>query len=165
MIQLKKIDWNFKRALKRRKREAEWAKEDGTAKPSRLSVLSSDISAFTRSRSFKLYLLAVLLTAVVLAGILVSVGLVKKSSLKSRMAEEATFNEFVGQSTEILKVSDLAIPDSFKGEEKEGPIRYRERIKKWTPEMAAPYKNDSRALAEEILAEENEKRIREILND
>ena len=84
-------------------------------------------------------------------------------TLVDELAEEATFNNFVGESTEILKVSDLAIPDSFKGEEKEGPIRYREPMRAWTPEMAKPYKNDSRALAEDLLAEENEKKVREIL--
>ena len=36
-------------------------------------------------------------------------------------------------------------------------------LKAWTPEMAKPYKNDSRALAEDLLAEENEKKVREIL--
>lgn len=165
MIQLKKIDWNLKRALKRRKREAEWAKEDGTAKPSKLTQISEGVSSFFHSRSFKLYLMLLISATALTVAVIVSIGLVKKSSLKSRLAEEATFNEFVGESTEILKVSDLAIPDSFKGEEKEEPVRYRERMKKWTPEMVAPYKNDSRALAEEILAEENEKLIREILND
>ena len=102
-------------------------------------------------------------TAVAAAVVIAAVGWFRSSSVRSELAEEATFNNFVGESTEILKVSDLAIPDSFKGEEKEGPIRYREPMKAWTPEMAKPYKNDSRALAEDLLAEENEKKVREIL--
>lgn len=165
MIQLKKIDLNLKRVVKRKKREAQWAKEDGTAKPSRLAALSSDVSAFSHSRAFKIYLLSVAACAALVVTLVVTVALVKRASLKSEMAKNATFNQFVGQSTEILKVSDLAIPDSFKGEDEDAPVRFREPLKQWSAETAAPFKIDSRALAEEILADENEKQIRAILNN
>lgn len=162
-MKFKKIDLNFKKALRRKKREARWAEEDGTVTPSRLTLLKENLSQFFHSRPFKIYLTALAATAVAAAVVIAAVGWFRSSSVRSELAEEATFNNFVGESTEILKVSDLAIPDSFKGEEKEGSIRYREPMKAWTPEMAKPYKNDSRALAEDLLAEENEKKVREIL--
>ena len=162
-MKFKKIDLNFKKALRRKKREARWAEEDGTVTPSRLTLLKENLSQFFHSRPFKIYLTALAATAVAAAVVIAAVGWFHSSSVRSELAEEATFNNFVGESTEILKVSDLAIPDSFKGEEKEGPIRYREPMRAWTPEMAKPYKNDSRALAEDLLAEENEKKVREIL--
>lgn len=162
-MKFKKIDLNFKKALRRKKREARWAEEDGTVTPSRLTLLKENLSQFFHSRPFKIYLTALAATAVAAAVVIAAVSGIRNSSIRSELAQEATFNNFVGESTEILKVSDLAIPDSFKGEEKEGPIRYREPMKAWTPEMAKPYKNDSRALAEDLLAEENEKKVREIL--
>lgn len=158
-----KIDLNLKRTLKRKRREARWAEEDGTAAPSRLTVLRENFSLFVHSRPFKIYLAALASVTVAAAVLIAAVSGIRNSSIRSELAQEATFNDFVGESTEILKVSDLAVPDSFKGEEKEGPIRYREPMKAWTPEMAEPYKNDSRALAEDLLAEENEKKVREIL--
>ena len=156
-----KIDLNLKRTLKRKRREARWAEEDGTAAPSRLTVLRENFSLFVHSRPFKIYLAALASVTVAAAVLIAAVSGIRNSSIRSELAQEATFNDF--ESTEILKVSDLAVPDSFKGEEKEGPIRYREPMKAWTPEMAEPYKNDSRALAEDLLAEENEKKVREIL--
>lgn len=162
-MKFKKIDLNFKKALRRKKREARWAEEDGIVTPSRLTLLKENLSQFFHSRPFKIYLTALAATAVAAAVVIAAVSGIRNSSIRSELAQEATFNNFVGESTEILKVSDLAIPDSFKGEEKEGPIRYREPMRAWTPEMAKPYKNDSRALAEDLLAEENEKKVREIL--
>lgn len=162
-MKFKKIDLNFKKALRRKKREARWAEEDGTVTPSRLTLLKENLSQFFHSRPFKIYLAALASVTVAAAVLIAAVSGIRNSSIRSELAQEATFNNFVGESTEILKVSDLAIPDSFKGEEKEGPIRYREPMRAWTPEMAKPYKNDSRALAEDLLAEENEKKVREIL--
>ena len=51
-MKFKKIDLNFKKALRRKKREARWAEEDGTVTPSRLTLLKENLSQFFHSRPF-----------------------------------------------------------------------------------------------------------------
>lgn len=163
-MEFKKIDFNLKRVLKRRRREAQWAKEDGIVKPSRIKNLGNNIGGFTSSRPFKLYLWSIFALSLLAVSIIATVSLVKKRNLKVELAKEATFVEFVNQSTEILKISDLAIPNSFKGEEEKELILYREPMKAWTKEMIEPFKDDSRAIAEDLLSKHNEELIQEILS-
>ena len=63
-----KIDLNLKRTLKRKRREARWAEEDGTAAPSRLTLLKENLSQFFHSRPFKIYLTAKLSVYLPLTG-------------------------------------------------------------------------------------------------